>query len=152
MFKIARYICILLLFTATSQCNRNILIEFKTSSIFLPINHQPIMFGPEITFQFNENTHWYGFASTEFLIQPHIVPAIFPGLGIKYFIPTQSADLYVGFGFQPIITKFFNERIVLPWFVAKVGCYFNLQHNFLLHIFTQYNVAFTAGIGAGYCF
>jgi hypothetical protein len=142
---------------------KDILLEFKgayfhpTETIFKQIlEHGAALVGPEVTFSVYKNTHWYGFASVDFLSKKgrsiglcdettiHLIPL---ALGLKYFIPWCRYDFYLGVGFQPIYIRTRNcspfvSKISAAWGyggIAKLGVYIDLACHIVADIFVDYS-------------
>lgn len=140
---------------------RDILVEFKaayfqpTGCTFKNIYQGGALYGPEVTFQFCEQSPWYGFASADFLSKSghslglctptkvYIVPL---GLGVKYFEPFCYGNWYVGLGFQPTHLKTVNcsPAVVTTshWGfggIFKIGAYIDLSCNFFADLFFDYS-------------
>lgn len=150
--------------TVDAITNRDILLEAK-GAYSLPMGQafdgvftdgSPLV-GAELTFQLRRGSNWYGFTSVDFLIKKghriglenplraHIIPL---ALGIKYFVPFDCGDFYVGLGFQPTHVKTTNIRVdgeeesISNWGmggVAKVGSYIDLPGDFFLDPFINFS-------------
>lgn len=159
-----RYIFCILLATACSQLNgKDILLEFKgayfhpTSSCFNAIyGGSTGLFGPEVTFSLCSNSHWYGFASVDYMSKTgrsiglcnstkmSYLPLAF---GVKYFISHCRYDFYLGLGFQPTRLRTTNcspfvVQHTAAWGyggIAKGGVYIDIPCNFFVDLFVDYS-------------
>lgn len=163
MLKIVRYVCALLFLVNQALFSRDVLLEFK-AAYFWPqdscvrsiYGDRGALYGPEVTFKLSKDSHWYGFASIDFLnkegrsvgLCEFTKMSILPiGLGVKYFAPFSYGDVYVGLGFQPTHLKTVNcspfvDQTTSKWGfggIAKIGSYFNLSHNCFLDVFLDYS-------------
>ncbi len=146
---------------------RNVLLEFKgaafiaTGSRFKDIyGRAAALYGPEITFQLcDNNPHWYGFASIDYLSKKGTslgIPvstkiSLLPiAIGVKYFVDNcfDNADLYVGLGFQPVRVKIRNDSPFVTntnkWAfggIVKGGSYIYFCDDFFLDLFVSYSFA-----------
>lgn len=153
------------LINSTVLMAHTVLVEFK-SAYFKPSDsvvrsiygNGAALYGPEITFQVQRNSPWYGFVSADFLSKNgnsiglcnsttmYLVPLAF---GVKYFEPFCYGNYYGGLGFQPLHLKTVNcsthvDPITTKWgfgFIAKLGAYFDLSNNFFLDLFIDYSFA-----------
>lgn len=155
------FVGIAILFSAYIYSNRDIIFEFK-GAYFLPTNAKfrdcyagNALFGPELTFQFCPEKNWYGFTSIDFLLQKgrflhscdtsrlFLMPL---ALGVKYFVPCNHADFYMGLGFQADYLSKKNRNKCITFHqniwgfggVGKIGGYIHLPHNLELNLFFNY--------------
>jgi len=155
-------VCLLACFMFVSATAYDVLLEVKgaafvpTSQPFRDIYGDIGQFGLELTAG-SLLTHLYAFSSIDFLIKngetiglasPTKVNMIDLAVGVKYFVPFNHGDFYVGVGVQPTYLSITNQGQgpIEPaqWNcggVAKVGAIFNMPHSFFADIFFDYSFA-----------
>jgi hypothetical protein len=151
-------------FSLYALCNQ-VLLEFKAAA-FIPTHklvrslygNVSALGGPEVTFQFSEDSNWYGFASLDVLrkkgksiglCDPTRMRAIPVAVGIKYFVPCYSADFYIGAGVQAMHLKTINNSPFVvhktaKWgggALVKIGSYIYLPCNFFIDLFFDYSIS-----------
>lgn len=141
--------------------DHDIIIEGKgayflsTNSTFKNIyNNGGGIYGAELTAKIYD--HWYGFISADFfskkgksigLCSPTKVNIIDVGIGLKYLLPFEYGDFYIGLGALPtyLRTKDCSPYVVSKqknWGcggIAKAGAYINLPRSFIMDLFFDYS-------------
>lgn len=160
---VSLYLLLFSCMTGTIIKSRDVLLEFK-AAYFLPTDslvrdiygNGGALYGPEVTFRLGQCQNWYGFASIDFLSKKgHSIGLCDPtkmyimpiGVGLKYFVPFNYGDFYIGLGFQPAHLKTINcspfvVQKTSKWGfggIAKIGAFFNLPHNFFIDLFFDYS-------------
>jgi opacity protein-like surface antigen len=112
------------------------------------------IYGGELTFALRNP--WYGFASVDFFrkcgktcnfCSPTKVSITSLALGVKYLMPFEHGDVYVGLGILPTHVKTkdcspFVAPILSKWGcggIGKIGVYFNMPDNFTFNVFYNYS-------------
>ncbi|MGZ6254544.1 MAG: hypothetical protein ACXWL5_00970 [Candidatus Chromulinivorax sp.] len=139
---------------------KDILIEGK-AALFLPQNQifkNTYGTSGEFGFEFTGEiiNHIYGFTSFDFISKsgttenfssPTKVYTSSFGVGLKYFIPTNFGDFYLGVGAQPTYLQTtdqseFVKTLNSRWGcggIAKVGAIINLPDSFFIDLFIDYS-------------
>ncbi len=158
--KKSLYVIALTAICTNMLVSHDILVEGKVAA-YLPTDAtvQDIYgtsgeFGFEITGEIVP--HVYGFASFDFISKSGTTE-IFEtptkmytsnfGIGLKYFMPTNWGDFYLGVGAQPTYLQTLNQSqfvnaITHNWSfggIAKVGAIVNLPDSFFLDFFIDYS-------------
>lgn len=140
----------------------DVLLEVKgaaflpTSEIFRDMYHYCGNFGGEATVGSGFD-HVYGFGSIDFLVKhgntvelnnPTKMTIVNFALGLKYFVPFEHGDFYLGVGVQPTHLTTFDrisaELLVLQsqWScggIAKMGVIFDLPHSLFVDLYFDYS-------------
>lgn len=159
-----RYVYFMVLATiCLPLISKDVLLEFKgayfhpASSCFKAIyGSNTALFGPEVTFSLCSNSHWYGFASVDYMSKTgHSIGlcnatkvSLLPlALGVKYFISHCRYDFYLGLGFQPTRLRTVNcspsvVQHTAAWGyggIAKAGVYVDIPCDFFIDFFVDYS-------------
>lgn len=155
------FVFLILLLQGISLQAHDILLEAKTA-LFLPTgtNFKNIygktggIYGLELTGKLKGN--WYGFLSADFF-NKHGNTLIFDtytnvkieniGIGLKYFMPLNCGDLYLGVGALPTRLHTFDDSQFVPkihdkWTcggIAKLGMVFDVTQHLFVDLFFDYN-------------
>lgn len=155
-------LCIFLPLTISTYQNneRDILFEAK-GSLFVPLQNSTFKkiydncgdFGLELTGKLFDRL--YAFTSADFIAKNGKTVALESltkinilnlGLGLKYFVPFNHGDFYVGLGIEPTCIAIQNKIPSLleqqAWAcggIAKVGVLFNLSESFFTDVYFNYS-------------
>lgn len=164
MSKLVRKL-LLIAFICTPLCAKDLLLELKTGVFgIIPGKESTSFFASELTFQLKDQSNWFGFVNTHFILGYRLDDSISSlGFGFKYFIPYSQHNFYVGLGLNPVLFNFFttSEKWCLaPIITTKLGNYFHVTNNFFIDIYCDLfviplfinPVGITLGIGFGYRF
>jgi outer membrane protein W len=159
--KIVASIFLLSVGSIAIASDRDILVEFK-GSIFVPSNENFDNnfgncgdFGLELTG--NMFDRLYAFASADFIVKDGStveltsftkINIVNLGLGVKYFVPFNHGDFYVGLGIEPTYVGIKNQIPHLleqqSWIcggIAKAGLIIDLPCSLFLDFFIDYSFA-----------
>ena len=155
-----------LMLSSSQLYSRDVLLEAK-GAYFLPTNEHFTtifggggLYGGELTIQFANQSHWYGFVSVDYfgksgcsecVPSPTSINLWIGAAGVKYFFPRvrDCVDFYLGLGVEPIYAKITNcspfvQETQKQWTaggIAKLGAYVRLPRNFILDFFVDYSAA-----------
>ena len=153
------FICLPFTLTTIDRGPRDILFEAK-GSLFVPTNHnfRTIYancgdFGLELTGKLLDRL--YAFASADFIAKNGRTIALESltkinilnlGLGLKYFVPFDHGDFYIGLGLQPaciniknLVPSLLEQQAWCCGGIAKVGVLFDLSDSFFADVFVNYS-------------